>query len=129
MLREAIEARRRERGGRYSIRQMAEEAECDHSYISLVLSGKRQPSPEVLASFARVLAPYFPLDRALLAADHAPRDARRRRRFDRILEIGEDVEREIDALLERYSRKPPRRVGKRQRTEDHAPDTDTTAER
>ncbi len=35
MLREAIDAKRRERGGHYSIRQMALDAECDHSYISL----------------------------------------------------------------------------------------------
>jgi transcriptional regulator with XRE-family HTH domain len=77
MLREAIDAKKRElraQGHRYSQRELAREAGVAHTYVSLVMKGKRRPTPEVLRDFAHALDPYFPLDQALVAAEHMPQD-------------------------------------------------------
>lgn len=124
MLRKAIDAKRAA-DGYFSLREMARACECDHTMISFTLKGERHPSPQMLASWAGYLSPYFPLDEALLAADHGPSDRALADLFIRIArgvrETGGDLIVEIDRVLEHAGGGPGRQKVQRQQRRKQSP--------
>lgn len=103
MLREAIEAKKRELRGigvRYSQRELARESGVTHTYVTLVLKGKRRPTPEVLRAWAAALDPYLPLDEALMAAEHMPDDPALRAVVQRLARFPKDVRQKWAAVAD-----------------------------
>lgn len=74
MLAEAIEAKRAELGGDYSVREFARRTHVDHSYVNRVIKGQYRPSPDVLRVWSEELSPHFPLDVVLSDMGYAPAD-------------------------------------------------------
>jgi transcriptional regulator with XRE-family HTH domain len=101
MIREAYEAKRRERGGgrKYSVRALAEESNQDHSLISKVMRGRRPATREMLIALAGPLSPYFNLDVALVEAGFTPRDSVKRSLVRWLAELGDEAAYEVAVRL------------------------------
>lgn len=74
MLKEALEAKRREIGGRYSYRDLERDSGINYSLASKVIRGKSPATREALEAWGKALAPHFPLNLALVDAGYAPAD-------------------------------------------------------
>lgn len=74
LVREAIEAKRRDMGGRYTLRELSAESNVDFSLLSKIARGERQATRQVVLSVARALEPHLKVDEALLAGGYAPSD-------------------------------------------------------
>lgn len=99
MLREALDAKSRELGGRYTLRDLARDSSVHFTQASKVMLGERRPTREVLTAWAHALHPYFPLDEALLSAGYAPSDPRKRELIRRMLAAGDDRWSDLERII------------------------------
>lgn len=78
MLQEALRLKSLEQGYKYTYRQLEADSDTSYSYVSKVIKGERQPSPEVLEAWSKALHPYFPLDVALVSVGLVPANPQKR---------------------------------------------------
>lgn len=93
LLREAIDAKSREVGARYTYRDLGRDSGIDFSYAAKVINEGRQPSREIIRAWARALRPYLPLDQALVAAGYLPDDPQAAGAMRRLMQRIDDARR------------------------------------
>lgn len=98
LLRQAIDAKTREIGTKYTYRDLAQDSNTHWTTVDKVMRGERHPSAEVIHAWSRALTPYLPEDEALVAAGYAPVDPVRLRLLERIARLPRTA---LDALDER----------------------------
>src|SRR5579883_3156501 len=85
MLREAMQQKARALGQRrYTYRELERDSGVHFTYAQKAVRYGIVPRQEIIAAWSRALAPYFPLDEALLAAGYLPNDPEKRRAIQRI---------------------------------------------
>lgn len=113
---EALEAKAREVGGKYSYRDLERDSGVNYSYVSKVKGGEI-PSKQVLLAWSQALGPHFPYEEALISAGYLPDDAGLRQIVRRLLnapkEVRQRIERELGLLL--FSEESPKRGQKQRR--------------
>lgn len=124
----ALAAKSAAHGRRYTYRELSDDSGVDYSYVSKILRGRSRPSEAILEAWSKALDPHFPLDAALVAAGYTPASQDRRRLTKRIAEAPaqfiSDIEREVDALLERLTNRDARKEHQDQQHSEKQPDAD-----
>jgi hypothetical protein len=79
LLRQAMEARSRDLGSRYTYRDLERDSRVSFTYAAKLAQAEniRRPSREVVEALSRALAPYLPLDDALVASGYLPQTAKK----------------------------------------------------
>ncbi len=99
MLREAMQQKARALGQRrYTYRELERDSGVHFTYAQKAIKHGLRPSREIITSWSKALAPYFPLDEALIAAGYLPDDPAKRRAIQRIWRLPADA---LNALAER----------------------------
>ena len=91
LLTTAMQAKARELGvKRYAYRDLGRDAQVDFSYAQKTIQYGRSPSAAIIRAWAKALAPYLPLDDALLAGGYLPDDPERMTIVRRLLRYSAD---------------------------------------
>lgn len=106
-LKRALNAKAVAEGRDYDLKDLANDAGYDYSYLNKVMKGERDPSRKVLAALGRVLRPYTSEEELLINEEYLPPDP-----------LGRDDEwRAILLALWRQRRASPEHIGKVRRVE------------
>ncbi|HXI17023.1 MAG TPA: hypothetical protein VNM48_11690, partial [Chloroflexota bacterium] len=114
MLLEALEAKSREQGRKYSYRDLERDSGINYSLVSKVVRGKAPASKEAIVAWGHALHPHLPVDVALMDAGFMPESPSLREQLREIvmraqLKAGEFVtERETKKQGAQQQRQKPR---------------------
>ena len=103
MLQEAMRRKANELGGQYSYRDLERDSGVNYSYASKVIHGTQRPSRDVVHAWSRALAPYLPLDEALVAAGYLPTDSRKARVIEHIVRLTAEQWEELERRVFRFT--------------------------
>lgn len=87
LLQQALEAKSRETGERYTYRKLAADSDTHYTTVDKVIRGERRFTEELISAWARALHPYFPEDEARAAAGFKPLEPRRSQLVDEIARV------------------------------------------